>query len=191
MHLWIISQVFASFALIAIVIAYQLKNKKWTLVAVMVFNGTMAVSSAVLANWILVGIYAIGFFRDATFLWREKYYPNAYLLSVIIVCAFMAGSVVVGAFTFRWWFDVPLVAASMFVDFGSWKKGVHWIRISRATWCAMVLVNHVRYQNYIAIGIEIFILISVAIFYIRYFRKKERGEIIEPEQIQNSPVITG
>ncbi|MCL2846866.1 MAG: YgjV family protein [Firmicutes bacterium] len=173
---WIVSQVFTFFALISIICAYQIKKKKWTLVFVMAFNAMMAVGSALLGDWLLVGIYSIGFFRDGSFLLVERYAPKNRALSIFVVCAFMAGSVVVAVIVALignwWWFDIPLVAASMFVDFGSWKRGVHWIRISRVTWCSMVMVNHVRNQNIIAIGIEIFIIISVAVFYVKYFRKK-------------------
>jgi len=176
---WITSQVFAFFALIAIIMAYQFKKRKWTLSSVMAFNGLMAISSAMLSNWLLVGIFTIGFFRDGAFLLRERYYPNSRVMSHAVLYVFLIGSILVGVFTYRWWFDVPLVFASMFVDYGSWSKGLHRIRISRLTWCSLVIVNHIRFYNVIGIGIEIFVIAAIAVFYIRYYHKKRRGRGIQ------------
>ena len=186
---WIASQVFALFALGAIVVAYQLKKKSHTLVAVMSFNSAMAISSIMLSNWILVGIYSIGFFRDGVFLWREKYFPNNQKLSISVITMFMILSMAVGAWTFGWWFDVFLIMASMFVDFGSWMKGVHLIRISRLTWCTLVLVNHIRFYNYLAIVIELFIITSIMVFYWKFFRRPKASDnetqVISDNHIQN------
>jgi len=149
---------------------------KWqTQVAVIIFNSLMSVSVALQSNWIMIGIHGLAIVRDIVFILQDKFYPNNRKLSYSVITLFMTASIIVGVFTFGWWFDVLLIMASMFVDFGSWAKGIHLIRISRLTFASLAIVNFIVFFNPIAIGIQAFAITAVIIFYIKLYIARRKN----------------
>ena len=177
--MWIIAQVFAFFALCSMIYAMVFTKKKvHTQMAVMTFNALMSISVALQSNWIMIGIHGLAVVRDAVFIWQDKYHPNNRRLSISVILFFMTMSIIVGAITFGWWFDVFLITASMFVDYGSWAKGVHKIRISRFVFSSLAIVNFSlpRFFSPVGIIISSFAIASVLVFYARYFLKRRTSQ---------------
>ena len=178
--LWIISQVFAFFALVTIVYTMIFsKTKIKTLIFVICYNVLMLLSTVMLANWLLVGIYSVAVVRDLVFIWREKKYPSNKNLAIATLFTFLIISVTVSCFTISWNLSalflalaVTLQLLSLFVIYGAWAKGVHKIRISRFVFGILAILNHIVFRNYVAILIYLFSTASIIVFYIRYFRKK-------------------
>jgi len=188
--MWIASQVFASFALASIVCAMLFsKTRKQILIFVILFNASMAVSSALVENWLLVGIAAVAVARDIVFLWREKYYPNNRRLEIGTLILFLAISTLVAGFTINWvpynpWHHVLAIftqVAALFLIYGAWSKGVHLIRLSRIGLCIVFIINHILFQNYVSIITEVFALGAICAFYGRYFYRKRHVENCEED----------
>jgi len=192
---WIPSQIFALFALITMVYAMAIaKTKTKTVFAIIIFNLFMTVSVGLLENWVLMGIFAVAIARDIVFLWREKYYPENKVLSYLTLILFLVIVVVVAAFTVDWQSSslrlilaIGIQLMALFIVYGAWAKGVHMIRISRFAMCALVIVNHLIYQNYVAIAIEVFTICAITVFYIKFFRNKSTEG--EPEDSSNVPSV--
>ncbi|MCL2847970.1 MAG: YgjV family protein [Firmicutes bacterium] len=183
---WIISQIFAVFALVMIVLSMQAKTKIRTMIFLMVFNALMIVSTALLSQWLIVGISALAIIRDILFIWREKYYPNNRGAALVTLFYILSISIILSYLTIDWsWPTLHLVNAiilqlfSMFFIFGAWKKGVHFIKISRFFLAISALIYHIIFQNYTAVIIEIFCICSIIVFYIRFMvsKRKERNEL--------------
>ena len=183
---WIPSQIFAFFALIAMIYAMQTKSKAKTLIAVMIFNALMLISTALLwwqplFNWVLVGIYGVAIARDLVFLWREKKYPNNNKLSITTLIIFLSISVTVAGFTMNfsqdaWLLTLAIViqCVALFIIYGAWAKGVHLIRISRIVGASIILIQHILFQNFTAIVVEVVSISAVILFYIRFFTQKKQ-----------------
>jgi len=180
--LWIPSQVFAFLALIAMVYAMAIsKTKTQTLIAIIIFNILMTASVAFLFNWLLVGIYSVAILRDLVFIWREKKHPNNKAISLATLFTFLAAAVIIAGFTIDWG-QVPLELTlavciqlmALFIIYGAWAKGIHMIRISRFAFCSLAIINHLIFQNYIAIVIEVFAIVAIIVFYVRRRIKKPK-----------------
>jgi len=173
--LWqfLLSQVFALLALITLFIAFQFKSSNRVLIIVALFNLLIAISNALLYNWVVVGIFALAVFRDLAFVWQRKKHPNNEALELGTLCFFLFASVVVFYFTYGgWWYSWLIQAASLFVILGSWWRGVHLIRISRIIISILAVYNHVVFYNYTNIAVEIVGLATIAIFYVRTYNNK-------------------
>jgi len=177
-YIWVLSQVFALFALICIVIAFQSRSKDKTLLLTIIFNIFMTVSALLLKNYIIVGIVSIAVIRDASFLLREKHKPNDKILSYINLIVILIISFTVLIFVSTTLLDYLLMVSALFLIYGSWAKGVHLIRISRVTYNILAAINHLYVGNYISILIECFTTASIIIFYIRLFIKIKQTKII-------------
>jgi len=176
LNIWILSQVFTLFALISIVIALTAKKKSKTLLFTIIFNAFSTVGSIFLQNWILAGIVGVATFRDIVFLLRETYAPDNKLLSLFTLILFLAISFTVSWLTNNWWFDFLLMAAALFIIYGSWAKGVHLIRISRIVFCVLAIVNRAMRFDVIGIVIEVVCIVAIIYFYIKYFKIQKEFE---------------
>jgi len=193
MPLWIVSQIFAFLALIVIVYAMVFsKTKTKTLVLIICYNALMFVSTALLSNWLLSGVYSVAIFRDLVFIWREKKHPSNKNLAVATLLFFWVISATVACFTINWGLPslqlalaIVIQCLSFFVIFGAWAKGVHLIRISRFTFDVFAIINYIIFQNYIAILINLFAMASIIVFYVRYFGKKRAQDKANPENSEN------
>jgi len=168
---FVLSQVFAGLALIAMLVAFQCKSPNRTLFIIAIFNTLIALSNALLYNWVVVGIFALAVLRDLVFLWQRKYYPNDRGIELTTLGVFLVLSIVVFYFTHSgWWYSWLLQAAALFVILGSWWRGIHLIRISRVVISVVAIYNHVYFLNYTNIAVEVVSLITIVIFYIRWQR---------------------
>jgi len=191
---WIFSQIFALIALVIIIWAFQVKSKSRTLALIVIFNSLMAASTALLGNWLMVGIYCVAALRDVVFLWREKKYPDNRNISLATLLSFIIIAVAIAAFTIDWFADAPLLILAvviqimaLFIIYGSWAKGIHMVRISRISFSIFVGINHVLFLNFTGVVIEAVSITTVTIFYVRFFAKKRA--YYEGEQITNEENI--
>ncbi|MCL2587680.1 MAG: hypothetical protein FWE31_05645, partial [Firmicutes bacterium] len=101
--LWILSQVFAFFALCCLVYAMVFTKKKWqTQLGVMGFNALMSVCVALQTDWVMFGIHSLAVARDIVFIWKDRYYPDNRAISISVIILFMTASVIVGIVTYVW-----------------------------------------------------------------------------------------
>jgi len=197
--IWILSQVFSFFALIAIVLCMQAKTKMRTLAFLMAFNALMIISTALLRDWLLLGICALGIVRDVLFIWREKNYPDRRDVALVTLFYILAVSLVLSYLTIDWaggtlriTLAIIIQLMAMLFIFGAWRKGIHLIKIVRFFFAIFIVINHIFVRNYIAIAIEVFCFCSVIVFYIRFLLKRHKDARINvvAEGIENETTIS-
>lgn len=183
--LWITSQVLAVFALICAMWAFQIKSKKLTLLMIAiacVFNST---SSAFINNWVVASMLAVSVIRCFIFAYLEhrkekgKYVSEK--LTFVLMLVFMLATCILVAFFWSWWFDFVLLAASLGTIYGNRAKGIHAMRITCLCYDTLVIVNHIVFFNIVGIIMQILIVSSSIVFYIRYFaNKRKQKETLQP-----------
>lgn len=180
---WIVSQVFAIITLICVALGFQFKSKSSTLLVSGLAAIFLALSVAFLENWILVGLMAISAVRSFTFAWVDsRKTPISAAMHFFLMLSFMVLTVILTVITMIyfewWWFDFFLLTASLFIIFGQWAKGIHFLRIALVVYSVFAIINHAVFLNVTAILVESVIIVSIVIFYIRfYFGKKD--DIVE------------
>ena len=168
---WILSQVFGLAALVLVVIGFQMKKKQRLLVFVAIANAMSVVMQALLTNYIMAGLAALVVVRLFVYAWlQEKRDKVPLWLDISILVVFLLANVPVVIFTAEWWFDWLFFGFVTFVTFGHWVKNHHVVRLSSIPTTIMILIAAVFYSNIMSVIIESFALISVMVFYARYFR---------------------
>jgi len=183
---WIFSQVLGVISIVLMFIAFQTKTKKLILFLFTIGIACGVVATAMLGNWVLMGLLALSLVRNIVFLIMDKHQEKiSRPLSISVLFIFLIAKIIFVSFTFEWWLDWLLLAVSLFSTYGKWQKGTHLIRISSITFSALAIVNHVFFSNLTGIAIDIVIITSIIIFYVRFFikhkRSKENNQIIEDQ----------
>ena len=167
--LYILSQVFGVLALVSVFVAYQIHNKRITLLVILGCNIFMLASAAFLLDWIVVAMSVVGAIRCAVFYFVERYrekitkpWMYVILVSLWVMCCV--------AFYFTWatWFDFVVLATWLTFIYGTWVKGVHLIRITNVVYSTTLIIHYLLLvdKNYLLIITEISVITSIAIFYI-------------------------
>jgi len=180
---WILSQALGLISLGLVIYAFQCKSKTRTLICFSIgaFNGTIA--TILLGNYVGAAIMLILATRNAAFAWlsyKGDKVPKS--LSIVILVFFMVAATIAIYFTRVWWFDWVLMVLTVFRIYGTWRKGIHWVRLTGYPFCTALIINHIFFSNLMGVIIESFALISITIFYIRYFRSKKKET--QPSQQQ-------
>ena len=171
---YILSQVFGLFLLIFIVAAMQMKKKTWLLLLLAAGNVMAAIMQALLTNYIMAGMAALVVIRLIVYVWLQENRKSIPLwVDISILVVFLAANVPVAIFTAKWWFDWVFFGFVTLVTFCQWLKNPHIVRISPIPITIMVLIAAVFYSNFMSLITETFALISVTIFYIRFFRSRK------------------
>ena len=175
---WILSQVFAFVALSCMFYSLQTKNKVRTLLATVASNLTMAIATALLFNWVLVGVLVVACFRDLAYLGlKKKPFPLKHPLSIATLIFFLGATTTAVLLTRGdWWFNWVLLFTSTFIVFGYWLRNIHWLRISRLIACIALIYNHIHFSNLIGIIMDSSAILSIIIFYIVFVVRKNKKQ---------------
>ena len=175
---WIISQAIMVLAIIACMIAFNIKRKTTTLLLVGVSVTLQTISVALLLNWVLfalIMVAAVRVFVFAFFEYRKEHSKEIkQWVTIAFMIIFMVSSVIPVLFLWSWWLDWLLLAAALVLIVGYWAKGIHLMRISSCIYESLTIVNHAVYFNVFGIVLSSLMLISIAVFYGRYFYQKRR-----------------
>jgi len=171
---WILSQFFALVAMSFMFYSLLTKNKVRTLLATVASNLSMTVATGLLLNWVLMSVLIVASFRDMSYLLlKKRKLPLRHPISIATLVLFLAlNSTAIVLTRGEWWFNWVLFFTSNFIVFGYWLRSIHWLRISRLIACFAIIVNHLRFDNFIGIVMDTSAIISIAIFYWIYFRRK-------------------
>ena len=170
--LWIITQIFSLIGLVLMTYAFQVKSKRKTLIIISISCMLGVISSALLGNWALASILAVTVIRNTTFAWIDgKQIKKS--TSVTILVFFLIATVLSVIFIVQWWLDWLLLVAALFSTYGKWAKGIHLIRVTSLIYSALAIIIHIYFTNFMAVLIDVFIIVSIVVFYIRYFRQQQ------------------
>ena len=181
--LWIISQAIGVVILGLVFWANQIKAKEKTLIVFSVASLLAAVATALIGNYVASAVFLVVTFRNLVFAWLAKPGNNVpQWLSVGALVFFIIAGTAAIYLTMVWWFDWVIMGLLAIRVYGTWRSGPHWIRLCGVLMAFAMIVNHAVFLNLMGILAESVILISVFIWYLRFFRDRKTPKPNEEEQ---------
>lgn len=175
---WIASQVIGAIGIGIAMWSFQVKRKIKLFFIIGCANVLMAVSVALLLNWVVFALLCIAVARNLAFAYLEKRKEQGKNIAkgvpfVLMIC-FIIANIIAVAFTWVWWFDFVLLTASCVVIFGSWLKTTHVFRVSCLSYDSLAVVNYIKFSNVIGLVQSVLLVGAVITFYIRLFIEKRK-----------------
>jgi len=186
---FIFSQAIGLIILGIVVYAFQTKDKSKTLWLLTGATVLGVVANILLLNWSIIIILAINIFRFPSFAILEKHEDKKELRVVVLVFFLVvtaAAMAIVTVVADLHWFNWILMVGTLLSIYGQWAKGVHLIRITNIVVSTLLIINAVMFMNIMGMLIETFVIISIIVFYVRFFKGKEKGEQNESEQDEDA-----
>ena len=168
---YIISQILAGIALVFLVLAFQTKCKSRLLACFVTANGLMAVGFILLQSWIAAALFSIATVRMLAFYILSKKQPKKWVCVATLIL-FITANVVATLYTWTWWYDFLLMIGACAFTFGAWKRGEHIVRLTNLFYATLLIVHNVLIANWMGIAPMLACIISVSIYYIRKYAKK-------------------
>ena len=199
--IWVISQIFAFFALITMFWSFQIKNKIKMMVLLGLGTMFLAISALFLENYTLMVLFGLAAIRNYVFSyldWRvvkgkyvAKWLP--YFFAGVFVSSTVASTVIlvyvlqvptVGAWL-EWLICITLIGLII----GNVLEGTDLMRVSFVVNRIFNIINHAYFNNAIAVIIACLTISSNIIFYIRQlvaWMKERKAARLEAEQALKS-----
>ena len=171
---YITSQVFAFFALICVVLAYQQKDKKKVLFLIAITNLFMVVSWAFLQNWITVAIVALVVVRLLLFNFLETRYKKIHWSFLVL---FLAVTGIVSWLTYQNAYDILVIVAGVAFTYANWQKSVVVLKIFAVVCGALIIAYCAIQANYVAMALDSLAIISIGVSYVKHLLNKKNKEI--------------
>lgn len=185
--LWLASQFFAFWALIFSVWAWQVKNKIKLMFLVGMFSMFLAVSASFLSNWSLGALFGLAAIRNYVFCyidWRiskgryvAQWVPYAFA-GVFAICTIIATALLWHT-GMALWLELLICLTLLGLIYGNIQKGTDLMRVSFIFNRLFNIINHIYFNNVIAVIIAVLAISSNIVFYIRQYIawKKERKDV--------------
>lgn len=173
LYLWIPSQVLAAVSLFFIVWAFSVKDRFLVLqgISFAFYIGALLL----LGNWIVAGILTLALIRNISLIFlKSKWWRFGSMIFFSIATVVFA--ILVAIFTGYWWIDWFLMVWGVFFVIAVWHGGIHPIRVVGFTYAPFIILNHVEYQNFVGIILEVITFVAIVVFYIRLFAKAKAAE---------------
>ncbi|MCL2228476.1 MAG: YgjV family protein [Firmicutes bacterium] len=178
--MWLASQIVAGIALVIISYGFLRREKTKTLFWLGIGFLVYVISAGLLLNWVGVAVVSIMAMQNFVYAYFEKRnIPYNTKLSFFTMLFFIAINIIAIYFTIEWWFDWVIMTASIILVIATWAKGIHAIRFAEVLFTSAMTVNHVIFFNIVAILIEQIILISIIVFYFRFFATRKHKDLQE------------
>lgn len=177
--IWIVSQVFAFFALVTMFWSFQITDKLKMMLLLGLGTTFLAISAAFLGNWTLTVLFGVASLRNYVFCYFEwrglKDRPVArfwwWFWAAIFIGATVISTIVlvyiVQVDTVGAWLEWLITITLSGLVIGNVIAGTHLMRISFVANRAFNIINHWYFSNIIAVFIACMTITSNIIFYIR------------------------
>jgi len=187
---WILSQVIGLVSIVLIFIAFQAKTKSKVLLLQTLAISLGVVGTALLENFVVMGLLAVTIVRNMVFIWLDKNEEKvSKFVSYAALVFFMVAMVIVVVVTRSWWYDWMLLVVSLISVYGKWAKGIHRIRITSLIFSVAIIPNQIAFANLMGLVIDAIIISSIFMFYVKYFKKKAEAEAVAVlEQAPSQPL---
>jgi len=191
--MFIVSQIFGFIAVGLVIYRYQFKNKQKTLKIAAVGHTVKIFNYVFIMNWSLAGLKMVSVVKTLMFAKTSKGSMKLWK-SLSILIGFSMVSVVVVFFVWwsnRIWFEWVVLSGTLLTNFGKWAKGIHIMRITSIISKIIMLVNSLFFfLNFADTVTAVFVLGSIAVFYIRWFKEKnvKKKDASEDEEIEKEVV---
>jgi len=179
--LWIVSQVFAFFALVFTIWAWQVKNKVRMMMLVGLFSAFLAFSATLLANFTLGVLFGLAAIRNFVFCYLDMkveqgiHVPKRipYTWAAVFATATISSTVVlvhiVGVDSVGPWLEWFICITLLGLIVGNILNGTNLMRVSFISNRVFNIINHIYFSNLIAVIIAVCAIGSNLVFYLREF----------------------
>jgi len=194
---WVVSQIFAFFALIFSIWAWQIKNKVRMMFFVGIFSALLAISASFLENYTLGVLFGLAAIRNFVFCYIDHRVAKgdniprwiSYAFAALFAVATIASTIIlvhiIRVDTVGWWLEWLICVTLLGLIVGNVMEGTNLMRSSFIANRVFNIINHVYFVNIIAVIIAASAIGSNVVFYIRQFVAKRKGEI---EQLQQQGI---
>ena len=175
--MFLVSQFFGLINAGIAVFRYQIKDKSKTLKLAAIGNFFKIFNYVFILNWSLALLKVVSIFKNLVFAKTSQ--GNMKLSkSILLLIGFSLISTAV-VFTTWWfsrlWFEWVILGVVLFSNFGKWAKGIHILRISSIFYRLAMIINSIFYYlNLTNLIKAIFVLSTIAVFYIRLLINNKR-----------------
>jgi hypothetical protein len=179
--LWIVSQIFAFFALIFTIWAWQVKNKVRMMMLVGLFSAFLAFSATLLANFTLGVLFGLAAIRNFVFCYLDMkveqgiHVPKRipYTWAAVFATATITSTVILVHILqvprYAVWLEWLICLTLLGLIAGNVMKGTNLMRVSFISNRVFNIINHAYFNNVIAVIIAICAIGSNLVFYLREF----------------------
>ena len=188
--LFIISQVICAGAVVCLFTQYQLKSKVKIMWLFALANVFYTLSCVFLFDWIGVGVNVLAVLRQLAFivlLIKRDKIPRWASVSVLLL--FLASAVAimcVNVFVLmpdKWsghwsnhWLNWLILTGQIALYYGAWCSSANRLRICHVFFASIYVFHCVRTFNWVYLAAEVFVIISVILFYSR--KKLTKGSFV-------------
>jgi len=177
--MWVVSQVFAFFALIFTIWAWQVKNKVRMMMLVGLFSMFLAFSATLLANFTLGVLFGLAAIRNFVFCYLDMKVEQGitvpkripYTWAVAFATATIASTLVlvyiIQVPTYGAWLEWLICATLLGLIVGNVMEGTVIMRVSFMSNRVFNIINHAYFNNVIAVIIAVCAIGSNLVFYLR------------------------
>jgi hypothetical protein len=173
--LWVASQIFAFFALILSIWAWQVKDKIRMMLLVGLFSLFLAISASFLENYSLGVLFGLAAIRNFVFCyldWRvskgKKVYSwLPYFFAGIFITSTVTATALLWHTGMALWLEVLICVTLIGLIIGNIRKGTDLMRVSFIANRGFNIINHVYFNNAVAVVIAVAAIGSNVVFYTR------------------------
>jgi len=199
--LWIASQIFAFLALIFAIWAFQVKAKIKLLLLTGIFSTFLAASASLLGNFTLGVLFGLAAIRNYVFMYVDMriakgkvvkkwiHYGLAVVFAVLTIGSTVLLVHIMGVATYGAWLEWMICATLLGLIVGNVLEGTNLMRVSFVANRVFNIINHVYFNNVIAVIIAVSAIGSNAVYYTRMLvswskarKKRLNGETEEEAQ---------
>jgi len=189
---WIVSQVFAFLALIFMFWSFQIKNKIKMMLLLGIGSMFLAASASFLDNWSLAVLFGLAAVRNYVFCyldWRmekEKNDPKwiRFMFAGIFAVTTISATAILWPTGHSLWLEVLICVTLLGLITGNVLEGTHLIRVSFVLNRVFNIINHIHFNNAIAVIIASLTISSNIIFYIRQLVAWKKDNMIRQRKLE-------
>lgn len=138
-------------------------------------NICMALSYVFLSAWVGVAIGIVSTCRTIGLMILDKYRDKTpRWLDVSVLIIFLLANCVATYLTWSILFEFVVLGAAMLGVYGFWSRGKHTARICTTVFSSVLIVYNILVSNWIAIAVEVAVLISVIVYYARRLARNNK-----------------
>ena len=176
---WIVSQIFAVIAFVFTIWAWQVSNKIKVLLLVGIFSTALAVSASLLGNFTLGVLFGLAAIRNYVFCYldwldsKERFVPNwvrngfAALFIILTVGSTVLLVHIIQVQTYGAWLEWMICITLIGLVIGNIQTGTDLMRVSFIANRVFNIINHIYFNNVVAVAIATSAIGSNIIYYIR------------------------
>jgi len=168
-------------------IQFQFKGKTKTMLVMILANIFFVTSSAFILDWVGAGICGLAVFRNIVFILCDiKRKPIPRWLHILTLVLFLGAAAAIMSFTWTWWYNWVCLGGQLILIYGCWQKNTNLLRVANAIYSSAMIYHLVVVNNWVLTVVEVAVLLSVLIFYLRriIFRKRPRNLVIDPTHLE-------